>query len=169
MASEASSGQIPSSNLLQGSQAIDLAGNQPSGKALPTAGNSAPLDTGATGLAGAKSTAAGTAALTAGTASAGVRAGGSTLPGAQAASTPSERANSSSARTVDPQTMVDILNKNLNDSGRPDEFRLDPSSDALIQQINPSNGEVVGQFSVDEFPALARSVGATGLIVDSRA
>jgi len=39
----------------------------------------------------------------------------------------------------------------------------------LIQQINPSNGEVVGQFSVDEFPALARSVGATGLIVDSRA
>jgi hypothetical protein len=39
----------------------------------------------------------------------------------------------------------------------------------LIQQINPANGEVIGEFSVSEFPALARSVGASGLMVDSRA
>lgn len=73
-------------------------------------------------------------------------------------------------RPTDPQTLVDQLNKYLNDSGRPDEFRVDPGSgDKLIQQINPANGAVLGEFSVDEFPALARSVGASGLLIDSRA
>jgi hypothetical protein len=70
-------------------------------------------------------------------------------------------------RAADPQTLVDQLNKYLNDSGRPDEFRVDPaSSDKLIQQINPANGAVLGEFSVDEFPALARSIGASGLLID---
>jgi len=73
-------------------------------------------------------------------------------------------------RAADPQTLVDQLNKYLNDSGRPDEYRVDPaSSDKLIQQINPANGAVLGEFSVDEFPALARSIGASGLLVDSLA
>jgi hypothetical protein len=67
------------------------------------------------------------------------------------------------------QALVNLLNKNLNDSGQPDQFRLDPASNELIQQINPANGAVVGQFSIDEFPALARSVGASGGIVDDRA
>jgi len=63
------------------------------------------------------------------------------------------------------------LNKHLNDSGRPDQFRVDPSSgNKVIQQINPANGEVVGEFLISEFPALARSVGVTGgALVDSRA
>ena len=61
------------------------------------------------------------------------------------------------------------LNKYLNDSGRPDEFRVDPASGKLIQQVNPANGAVLGEFSVDEFPALARSVGASGLLIDSLA
>jgi hypothetical protein len=72
------------------------------------------------------------------------------------------------ARAADPQTLVDQLNKYLNDSGRPDEFRVDPS-EKLIQQVNPANGAVLGEFSVDEFPALARSVGASGLLIDDLA
>jgi hypothetical protein len=73
------------------------------------------------------------------------------------------------ARAADAQTLVDQLNKYLNDSGRPDEFRVDPASGKLIQQVNPANGAVLGEFSVDEFPALARSVGASGLLIDSLA
>jgi hypothetical protein len=47
---------------------------------------------------------------------------------------------------------------------------VDPGSDKVIQQINPANGEVVGEFLISEFPALARSVGVTGGgLVDSRA
>lgn len=66
------------------------------------------------------------------------------------------------------QTQVALLNKHLNDSGRPDQFRIDPSSGAkLIQQINPATGEVVGEFLASEFPALARSVGVSGALVDS--
>jgi hypothetical protein len=66
--------------------------------------------------------------------------------------------------------LVVQLNKHLNDSGRPDQFRVDPGSDKVIQQINPANGEVVGEFLISEFPALARSVGVTGGgLVDSRA
>jgi hypothetical protein len=38
----------------------------------------------------------------------------------------------------------------------------------LIQQINPANGAVLGEFSASEFPALARAVGAPGLLIDDR-
>jgi hypothetical protein len=71
---------------------------------------------------------------------------------------------------ADVQSLVTQLNKYLNDSGRPDQYRVDPSSnDKLIQQINPATGAVIGEFLVSEFPALARSVGASGLLVDSHA
>jgi hypothetical protein len=82
---------------------------------------------------------------------------------------PQAAAPSGAAPRTDPQALVDLLNKNLNDSGEPDQFRVDPASNEFIQQINPANGAVVGQFSIEEFPALARSVGASGGIVDDRA
>jgi hypothetical protein len=82
----------------------------------------------------------------------------------QAAAPPSGAASGGAA-----QALVNLLNRNLNDSGQPDQFRVDPASNELIQQINPANGAVVGQFSIEEFPALARSVGASGGIVDDRA
>ena len=68
----------------------------------------------------------------------------------------------------DLQAQVALLNKYLNDSGRPDQFRVDPASGSkLIQQINPASGAVVGEFLASEFPALARSVGVSGVLVDS--
>jgi hypothetical protein len=77
------------------------------------------------------------------------------------------------SRTADSQSaqsIVDSLNKHLNDTGRPTQFRVDPNSgDKLIQEVNPANGEVVGEFSVEQFPALARSIGASGLLVDHMA
>ncbi len=67
--------------------------------------------------------------------------------------------------------LVAQLNKHFNDSGLPDQFRVAPRSDnKVIQQINPANGEVVGEFLISEFPALARSVGITGgVLIDRRA
>jgi FlaG protein len=71
---------------------------------------------------------------------------------------------------ADIQAQVTLLNKYLNDSGRPDQFRVDPTSDnKLIQQINPATGTVIGEFPVTEFPELARSVGVSGIIVDNLA
>jgi FlaG protein len=65
---------------------------------------------------------------------------------------------------------VQLLNKYLNDSGKPDQFRVDPDSDdKLIQQVNPATGEVIAEFPASEFAALARSVGISGVIVDKRA
>ncbi len=70
----------------------------------------------------------------------------------------------------DLRAQVQLLNKYLNDSGKPDQFRVDPASDGkLIQQINPANGEVVGEFPASEFAALARSVGVSRVMVDKRA
>jgi uncharacterized FlaG/YvyC family protein len=67
------------------------------------------------------------------------------------------------------RAQVALLNKYLNDSGKPDQFRVDPSSDdKLIQQVNPATGEVIGEFPASEFAALARSVGISGVIVDRR-
>jgi uncharacterized FlaG/YvyC family protein len=65
------------------------------------------------------------------------------------------------------RAQVALLNKYLNDSGKPDQFRVDPDSDdKLIQQVNPATGEVIGEFPASEFAALARSVGISGVIVD---
>jgi FlaG protein len=71
---------------------------------------------------------------------------------------------------ADLQAQVQLLNKYLNDSGKPDQFRVAPDSDdKLIQQVNPANGEVLAEFPASEFAALARSVGISGVVVDKRA
>ena len=98
-------------------------------------------------------------------------ASGKPLPptGKTAAAAAAAATKLAATRAADPQALVAQLNKYLNDSGRPDEFRVDPASGKLIQQVNPANGVVLGEFAVDEFPALARSVGASGLLIDSLA
>jgi hypothetical protein len=74
------------------------------------------------------------------------------------------------AATPSLEAQVQLLNKYLNNSGKPDQFRVAPDSDdKLIQQINPANGEVLAEFPASEFAALARSVGISGVVVDSRA
>jgi uncharacterized FlaG/YvyC family protein len=66
--------------------------------------------------------------------------------------------------------LVEQLNKYLNDTGRANQFRIDPQSrNQIIQEINPANGAVIGEFSVAEFPLLARSLGVSGILVDSHA
>ena len=70
----------------------------------------------------------------------------------------------------DLRALVALLNKHLNDSGRPNQFRVDPSAGSkLIQEINPATGDVVGEFAATEFRTLATSLGITGLLVDSHA
>jgi hypothetical protein len=91
-------------------------------------------------------------------------------PSGNAASSNAVPSNTPSAGIADAQTLVTQLNKVLNESGRPDQYRVDPSSgDKMIQQINPASGAVVGEFLASEFPALARSVGISGLLFDSHA
>jgi hypothetical protein len=63
---------------------------------------------------------------------------------------------------------VAVLNKFLNDSGRPAQFRAS-SNNKQIDEINPATGEVVAQYPVSEFAELARSVGISGAIIDQRA
>ena len=66
--------------------------------------------------------------------------------------------------------LVALLNKYHNDTGRPSQFRVDPGSRGrTIQEINPSNGAVIGDFAVTEFPALARGLGIAGVWVDGHA
>ncbi len=66
--------------------------------------------------------------------------------------------------------LVTQLNKYLNDSGRPDQFRVDPASRGqTIQEINPATGDVIGEYSAAQFPELARSLGVSGVLVDSHA
>ncbi len=61
-------------------------------------------------------------------------------------------------------------NSHFNDSGRSVHYRVDPrSNDKVIQAINPATGEVIAEYSVNEFPALARSAGLIGILVDGRA
>lgn len=71
---------------------------------------------------------------------------------------------------ADLSALIAHLNKALNDSGKPNQFRVDSSSGGkLIQEVNPANGEVIGEYSVAEFPALAQGLGVSGLVIDSHA
>src|ERR1700719_2678518 len=73
-------------------------------------------------------------------------------------------------QAADLQALIAHLNKHFNDSGQPIQFRVDPNSDSkVIQEINPATGEVVGEYLAAEFPALARGLGVSGLVVDSHA
>jgi hypothetical protein len=74
------------------------------------------------------------------------------------------------AAKPDLQAQVALLNKYVNESGRPDQFRVAPQADAnLIQEINPATGAVIAEYSAAEFPALARSLGISGGLIDSHA
>jgi hypothetical protein len=88
---------------------------------------------------------------------------GNTATGAAVHRTPA-------AAKPDLRAQVALLNKYLNESGRPDQFRVAPQADAnLIQEINPATGEVIAEYSAIEFPALARSLGVSGGLIDSHA
>jgi hypothetical protein len=80
-----------------------------------------------------------------------------------------QRAVATAAKaTADLESQVANLNKYLNDSGRPNQYRVVSSSgSSVIQEINPANGLVIGEFSASEFPALANSLGASGILIDS--
>jgi hypothetical protein len=71
---------------------------------------------------------------------------------------------------ADLRALIAHLNRHFNDTGQPIQFRVDPASgNKVIQEINPATGAVVGEYSAAEFPALARGLGVSGLVVDSRA
>jgi hypothetical protein len=63
---------------------------------------------------------------------------------------------------------IAALNKSLNDSGRPAQFRAS-SNNKNIEEVNPANGEVVAEYPAEEFAELAKSVGISGALVNERA
>jgi hypothetical protein len=78
--------------------------------------------------------------------------------------------SSGASRTDDVQAQVAFLNKYLNDSGKPDQFRVAPNSDSmLIQEVNPATGEVIGEYPAIAFPALAKSLGISSALIDEHA
>ncbi len=160
MASDGSPAAISSAGAVLSSQVSDPTKFQPAGgKTLPPSGNAtaaaaASTSSNAAGVLqqSSKSVVASTSATSTGTVS-------------NSTSKPSQ-AKTTAASTSDPQSLVDQINKSLNDSGRADQFRLSPDSSQYIQQVNPSNGAVIAEYAVSEFPALARSIGVSGLLID---
>lgn len=156
MASEVVTGSVPA-GLVHGSQApkptmVKAVG----GNAVPPGGNTVPQ-------AGNGST-----ALTADPVHPATRSGPGPVATTSAAKESPKPATATNEANL--PALVTQLNKYLNDSGRPDQFRVDPGSRGqTIQEINPSTGEVIGQYSVSQFPELARSLGVSGMLVDSHA
>ena len=150
MASDAVPGSVPV-NLVHGSQAPKpITVQATTGNSLPPAGNGPPplIDN--------------TISFSKQTGAAAAQASGVTpKPPVRPATTTSQAAL---------PALVGQLNKYLNDSGRPNQFRVDPTSRGqTIQEINPTTGEVIGEFSAIEFPELAKSLGISGVLVDSLA
>jgi hypothetical protein len=101
------------------------------------------------------------------------QSGGNSLPpsgnaAAQAATAASK--STAVSRTSDVQAQVAFLNKYLNDSGKPDQFRVAPNSNSmLIQEVNPATGAVIGEYPAIAFPALAKSLGVSSALIDEHA
>jgi uncharacterized FlaG/YvyC family protein len=97
-------------------------------------------------------------------------ASGKNVPPAGNAASPAASASaktSAANRTTDLQAQVAFLNKYLNDSGRPDQYRVAPDSNSMvIQEVNPATGVVVAQYPSISFPALARSLGISSALID---
>jgi hypothetical protein len=92
--------------------------------------------------------------------------GGNAAAGAATAASKSTAVS----RAGDAQAQVAFLNKYLNDSGKPDQFRVAPNSNSmLIQEVNPATGEVIGEYPVIAFPALAKSLGVSSALIDEHA
>jgi hypothetical protein len=101
------------------------------------------------------------------------QSGGNSVPpagNAAAAAATAASKSSGASRTADVQSQVAFLNKYLNDSGKPDQFRVAPNSNAqLIQEINPATGAVIGEYPAIAFPALAKSLGISSAVIDEHA
>ena len=148
MASEVPSVKTPASSLVQGSHATQVILLNKSGNALPQNGNAAAA------LPANQSFAPPPTASTSATASA---------KATHTTAKPTAAAQASEKASIAAQTAA--LNKALNDSGSPAKFRAS-KDDKQIEEVNPSNGEVVAVYPAEEFAELARSVGITGALVD---
>ena len=85
---------------------------------------------------------------------------------AAAAAAPAAREKSA----PDLHALTAQLNHYFRESGRPNQFRVDISTGRTqIQELNPDTGEVIGEYSAAEFPSLFRSLGVSGLLIDSHA
>jgi hypothetical protein len=93
-----------------------------------------------------------------------------TPPAVQPRVTPDQQRAPHAQQPVKPEpaAQVAVLNKFLNDSGKPAQFRAS-ANNKLIEEINPANGQVVAQYPVEEFAELARSVGISGALIDQHA
>jgi hypothetical protein len=160
---------------VHGSQAPKPAVQNPGGNALPPSGTITPAVSlpavaayAAHNVAPAASTQTSAAQTPAAAPKVAPPSSSGPVIAAAAANAQSSASNSSAA--PDSKTVVAALNKFLNDTGRPDEFRLEVSNGVqVIQQVNPANGEVIGEFSAVEFPALAQAVVAGSGAVNSTA
>ena len=158
MASNASPGAIPAASAVLNSQPSDPAKfPAASGKSLPQSGN------GTSPAAIPASNISASAPQSSNSAPPASNPAGSS-PGAASASSKASVSASTPA-----QGLAEQLNKVLNNSGRADQFRVDPASQKYIQQVNPASGAVIAEYSIEEFPALARSIGASGLLLDETA
>jgi hypothetical protein len=180
MASEVLSGFNPTSSLVQGSQALTTTTVSPvSGKFLPQDGKITPLAANAPQVAavlplgGSQTTpvipsSTSQAAAQATPSSQGAQSSQSLQQPAalQAKQAASANAASNAATTVSLQSKIAQLNKSLNDSGLPAQFRASADDDH-VEEVNPVTGEVIAQYSAAEFPALARSVGISGATVNT--
>ena len=71
---------------------------------------------------------------------------------------------------LDYQALLAQLNKHLQSSGRPNQYKLDNSSGRnVIQEINPDTSNVIAEIPASEFKALAQELGISGLLIDAHA
>jgi uncharacterized FlaG/YvyC family protein len=97
-----------------------------------------------------------------------IPAGGKLSPPARApAPAPEEPRTGSRA---DLAALADRIGQQLRESGRAISFRVTNSGGrTVIHEINPDTGEVIAEITSDQLMSLARGLGFSGSLVNSRA
>jgi uncharacterized FlaG/YvyC family protein len=146
MASEVASVTTPAASLVHGSQAPKIELHHSSGNTLPQSGKVTALPAAAPQQTNVPKAV--------------------TPPAANAQQQAQQAQEAQQKQSLAGQ--VAVLNKFLNDSGRPAQFRAS-SNNKVIEEINPATGEVIAEYSASVFAALAKSVGISGAVVNSHA
>ena len=147
MASEVASVTTPAASLVHGSQAPKIELHHSSGNTLPHSGKVTALPAAAPQQANVQK---------------------AVTPPAASAQQQAQQAQEAQQKQPDLAGQVAVLNKFLNDSGRPAQFRAS-ANNKVIEEINPATGEVIAEYSASVFAALAKSVGISGAVVNSHA
>lgn len=97
-----------------------------------------------------------------------IHAGGKSPPQAAVSAQPQKPEQASSKQDL--TALAERLGRYLRESGRPISFKVQSEGGrTVVQEIDPDSGEIIAEITPENLMSLARGLGLSGTLVNSRA